>query len=677
VTLLRLSPDSERLRRIAKAHAAGELSTPDYRRIRAEVIERFAGADPADIGDNTERRWIERPAKTPVSDSAAAAEPRVRWLDRRRAYWLLLALALIAIGVGSATAWGATIPPVKQRDPNPATSPRIPVEHLGVRNFVAYPELGITPEAVDALLASALKDLGEASRPGPSGFTRAELDEIGMLLKSMGARDGAQLTEHDAAQLSALIAGQKGRRGASLVELEQVAGRLTQFYRAHGLPLATAYLPSQEVGGAGVYFEVLPGTLADVRVNGQSRVAAKLLTSAFSDQQGQPVERERVESAMYLINDLPGLDAQASFVAGEDVGSSDLNLVARNERSWDAQVRIDNEGDDHTGEERLIVDGSWFDPTGHGDALSAGVLATRNPENSYYGYLGYEAPLNGLRTRMHARISRDEFDYSNGQTELDGTADTAQIGATRILSRGRTRSVALDAGVSYQKLQLDGDGTSAALGTLNDQTLWFGSIGASTDRVYDGPRIALNGRIGVDGGAFDSGRQPGQSSPFYRLRVDGSAWELIPLPGFAAPQTLRLVFAGQVASTAMPGTLQMGLGGVGRVSAYDRSTASVDDGIFLGLELHAAPEAGRFGDFLLFANGGYGEIEREFDDDVSVGLASVGVGWDLPLGRWFGVTHANRFDAQLRFSVPVADKGSQDWINDDGVTLYWMLRYVP
>jgi hypothetical protein len=31
----------------------------------------------------------------------------------------------------------------------------------------------------------------------------------------------------------------------------------------------------------------------------------------------------------------------------------------------------------------------------------------------------------------------------------------------------------------------------------------------------------------------------------------------------------------------------------------------------------------------------------------------------------------------LRFAVPVADKGSQDWINDDGVTLYWMLRYVP
>ena len=86
---------------------------------------------------------------------------------------------------------------------------------------------------------------------------------------------------------------------------------------------------------------------------------------------------------------------------------------------------------------------------------------------------------------------------------------------------------------------------------------------------------------------------------------------------------------------------------------------------------------GRAGDFLLFADGGYGEIKREFADDVSVGLASVGVGWDMPLGTWLGARAPARLDAQLRFSVPVADKGSQDWINDDGVTLYWMLRYVP
>ena len=675
MTLLRLSPDSERLRRIAKAHAAGELSTPDYRRIRAEVIERFRDGAVEDHGDDTEPRWLERPvvpASVPTirTDSSPALEVVVA--SRRRLWWIALAVSIIAIAIGSA-AWGNTIPPVKQRDPNPVTSVRMPVDHIAIRNFVAYPDLGITSESVDAVLDAALKDLAEASRPGPSGFTRAELEEIGMQLKSMGVRDGHALSPQEAAQLSALVASQKSRRGASVVELEQIAARVTAFYRSHGLPLATAYLPSQEVTNTSVFFDVLPGTLGDVRVNGESKVTANLLASAFADQRGEPVRRDRVESAMYLINDLPGLDAQANFVAGDVVGDTDLNLAARNERAWGAQVRIDNEGDDHTGSERVFVDGSWLDPTGHGDALTAGVLATRNPENSYYGYLGYDTPLQGLRTRLHARLSHNEFDYSDGTTALNGTADTAELGITEVMARSRTRSIALDAGLNYQKLQLDQDGADS----LTDQSLWFLAAGASTDRVFDGPRISLNGRVGIDGGSFDSGRAPGQDSPFYRLRVDGSAWQLISLPGLASPQTLRLVVAGQLASTALPGTLQMGLGGPGRVQAYDRSTASVDDGIFVGLEFRVTPGTGGAGDFLAFTEGAYGEIKREFADDVSVGLASVGIGWDLPIAKWLGAARSRQLDAQLRFSVPVADKGSQDWINDDGVTLYWMLRYVP
>ena len=678
MTLLRLSPDSERLRRIAKAYAAGELSTPDYRRIRAEVIERFRGAEADELDDDTQPRWLERPipsAQASRAQPSAAVPSDAPASTRRRVWWWALLVSVIVIAVvGSATAWSGTIPPVKQRDPNPATSPRFPVDRLAVRNFVAYPDLGITEESVDAVLATALTDFEVASRPGPSGFTVAELEELGMLLKSMGVSQGQKLTDRDAAQLSALLAAQKARRGASLVELEQVAARLTAFYRAHGLPLATAYLPSQDVTNDDVFFEVLPGTLADVRVSGESRVHAKMLTSAFADQVGQPVRRDNVESAMYLINDLPGLDAQGMFAAGEAVGASELSLVARNERAWGAQVRIDNQGDDHTGSERVFVDGSWFDPTGHGDALSIGALATRNPENSYYGYLGYDTPLKGLRTRLHTRISRDQFDYSNNASEQNGTADTAELDVTEVLARSRTRSIALDIGASYQKLRLD---TEDAPGSLSDQSLWFVAADASTDRVFDAPRISMNGRIGIDAGDFDSGREPGQSSPFYRLRMDGSGWRLLSLPGFASPQTLRLVVSGQLASTAMPGTLQMGLGGPGRVRAYDRSTASVDDGIYVGLDFRMSPAAGRAGDFLLFADGAYGAIKREFADDVSVGLASVGVGWDLPLGTWLGASRAQVFDAQLRFSVPVADKGSEDWVNDDGVTLYWMLRYVP
>jgi hypothetical protein len=56
MSLLKLAPDSERLRRIARAYAAGEVAESEYRRIRSEVIDRFAPG--TNVGDDTEQRWV-------------------------------------------------------------------------------------------------------------------------------------------------------------------------------------------------------------------------------------------------------------------------------------------------------------------------------------------------------------------------------------------------------------------------------------------------------------------------------------------------------------------------------------------------------------------------------------------------------------------------------------------
>ena len=108
MTLLRLSPDSERLRRIAKAHAAGELSTPDYRRIRAEVIERFGGDAAVDHGDDTEPRWLERPTPAAIETDSSPAHSLVRGAPRARLWWLAVAVSVIAIVIGSTRAWGSS-----------------------------------------------------------------------------------------------------------------------------------------------------------------------------------------------------------------------------------------------------------------------------------------------------------------------------------------------------------------------------------------------------------------------------------------------------------------------------------------------------------------------------------------------------------------------------------------
>ena len=55
MSLLKLAADSERLRRVARAYAAGEVEEQEYRRIRSEVIERFTPE--TSVGDDTQQRW--------------------------------------------------------------------------------------------------------------------------------------------------------------------------------------------------------------------------------------------------------------------------------------------------------------------------------------------------------------------------------------------------------------------------------------------------------------------------------------------------------------------------------------------------------------------------------------------------------------------------------------------
>ena len=116
MTLLRLSPDSERLRRIAKAHAAGELSTPDYRRIRAEVIDGFADAPPETPGDETEPRWLYRPIAPAIKTDPPLAQPEPVGPSRYWVWLLAIVVLVILIFVGVVSARGSALTPDTQRD---------------------------------------------------------------------------------------------------------------------------------------------------------------------------------------------------------------------------------------------------------------------------------------------------------------------------------------------------------------------------------------------------------------------------------------------------------------------------------------------------------------------------------------------------------------------------------
>ncbi len=664
MSLMRLAPETVRLRRIARAWAAGECSLDEYRQARREVIDNFSSA-PFD-GDNTRRRWDEvtlrgaaAGAAASVNRSAGSGAVQEGGLDDSTSpghgRWILLLVMLLTI-FGVMTLWsgyvladGASVPPVSQRDPNPASSPRLPISEVRMKpgSWEALP--GIDPVAVDLVIDATLAEIRQRNAAAEHGFTPSELNEVARFLNVLGVHDGGDLSIADARDLSALIRDQKQRRGISVLELEEVAQAVQARLREAGYFLAVVYVRSQQVQAGSVELDVLAGRLGDVLVEGGDSAP---VVRHFADLLGQPLTLPVVSDRLYQLNTMPGFQAQASFEPGESVGDTRLRLNVLEQRKWNASVGLDNHGDAATGNERLLLDAAWLNPRGIGDRLDVGLLATVDPGNQTYGFLGYEAPA-GDHYRLRGQVGSNDFSWERG-TELDGEGRYFDLLARRSLHRDQTRSVELALGGAVHKLDWDaGVEQSVALvnGALSGHQTW--------DRI----RVAGDALVKLTAGRISDDRFVGQEENFWALELDLRAWTPVQLPVLDGEQKLSLRVQGQLANTYLPAPQRFALSGPYRIRSFDRGDLQVDQGVVMSLDLRVPI---KLGELIVFADSGYGDGRSEVDPYWRR-ATDVGLGWDADISA--------HLTSRFSWALPLVAKGSGG-VDDDGSRFYWSLQYA-
>lgn len=642
--LMRLAPESVRLRRIARAWAAGEFSQSEYRRARAQVIDRFAEQDPD--GDDTQPRWQPSEGLTPATSQGLPAHSALA--GRRAPLWLALLLLVLGLG-GAMLAWSEDrIPPVRDRDPNPASSPRLDVQRVVVGNFEAL--RGVTADALNRRIADKLLELRARHAPAAHGFSDDELDEVGRFLDALGIHEpDTRFNPADLRDLAALVARQKQRRGLSVVELEELAAHVQQIYRDAGYLLAVAYVPSQTVSDGQVELAVLPGVLGAVTVEGGD---ADLVRRRFADLIGRPVRTETLAARLYALNRLPGLTAQASFEEGAAVGETRLDLSLIEERTGSLKLRADNHGDAQTGQQRLAAAASWLSPRGIGDSLTAEAVWSAAPSNQLFGQLDYQTPLAGA-TELRAGIARNDYRWQQVE-DVDAEGWFGGLALRQHLQRSRRRSAALEIGVGRQRLDWQG--------SLR-QDVDLIRAAALGERLWDGLRIAAEGVVELAWGRIDGDRFSGQDEDFWNLSAQGSVWTPLSLPLLPGPQTLSLGFDAQTADGRLPGPRRLALGGAEAARAFQRDVYLADRGVQLDLTLRlpAGP-----GELLLFTDTAFGE-DRTDGAQSWAHLSSAGIGWEARLGDvWF---------TRTTLALPVSARGSGG-LDDDGPRLFWSLEYA-
>ncbi|MEI6732759.1 MAG: ShlB/FhaC/HecB family hemolysin secretion/activation protein [Comamonadaceae bacterium] len=394
-------------------------------------------------------------------------------------------------------------------------------------------------------------------------------------------------------------------------QLQQLADRVTEFLKSRGWFSARASLPEQDLTDGKLEISISTG-----RVDGGLQgIELKASDSRLKEQHVRAVlaatlpgvaslglNLQHLEHALLVLNELPGVNSQASLARGKDSNSTRLQIEIAEGPVLLSSATLDNFGSRYTGTVRGTGQVRILDPYGAGDQVTLGAVGAAGVA---MGTLGYSRPLgaSGLNWGLNASTMRYSIGADLSNLDLSGSASTAgvSLGYPFLLSNNAHLRGTL--GADYKALVDSGNGA-----TLRDKRLLNAVASLTGDRMDDLGGGALNnfslaltlGRLDLAGSASDlAADQAGPRANGSFNKVTYSLSRLQKLPGAF---TLFASLNGQFANTNLDSSEKFILGGSSGVRAYPSGEGSGDSGWGGSLEArYDMPAATSLGNLQWFA----------------------------------------------------------------------------
>lgn len=451
-------------------------------------------------------------------------------------------------------------------------------------------------------------------------------------------------------------------KGMTFSALKKIVDNLSQFLRSKGYGFARAYLPAQEIKDGVVDITILLGRIEGgkkgdgIAIQGgeglrlkEERVRQTLAAATVS--QTPYLKVEGLERGLLLLNDLPGVSAQASLDPGSTQGDTKLRVDMGEGRLLSGLLWLDNAGNRYTGEARLNGQLNVNDPTGQGDQFYAQASVA---ERFGLGKLGYSLPLGYDGMRLGASYTGLGYEVGKAFAALNnrGTAQTFNLNATYPIVRQREHN--LSANVSYDLKAMRDQSLGVTTSDKRVDTWNAGISGNEMDRLGGGGMTQYGVSLAV--GEVDLSRAgaaltadhagPNTQGNYTKLNYSLSRLQRID-SNWAVFGALN----GQFADRNLDSSEKFLLGGASGVRAYPSGEASGDEGMLLNLEVrYDLPLQSRWGNWQFVGFYDKGQVARyktvwegqnAFTPGQSnrYGLSGAGVGINLSKGD----SHAVRF----------------------------------
>jgi len=309
---------------------------------------------------------------------------------------------------------------------------------------------------------------------------------------------------------------------------------------------------------------------------------------------GAAIKRYELERVVYLLKDLPGVDASATLTSGASVGESDITIdvFAREGKSVSGSIGLDNLGVGSTGEYHATAVLNVDHPFDIGDQFSLMLQPTSQSGNSLVR-AGYTLPVGPYATKLNLSASSSAYRLGAPFEALGATgkSDVYSVTVIQPLERGRLSNSVVIGGIDYKDLKdtVVGQDTGQKIDTYRLGVLGFKTFpraAAVQTGAESSGLSALGGQtsyslIATSGNVkLDPSADPlSTSGQFVKVNFD-----LQYVQFFSDGLSLSAVLSGQLASKNLRPSERVSFGGPNGVRGYAVSSGAGDEGAVLSLE---------------------------------------------------------------------------------------------
>ncbi len=255
-------------------------------------------------------------------------------------------------------------------------------------------------------------------------YMKATIDEIGskgVYVNSIEVSPSEILTRDE---INSVI-GQYVGRNVFMSDIQNAINELNRIYAERGYVTARAYLPEQTVSNGNIKIELIESKIGNVTVANNKYTTKGYILKRMPEKSGQLFDIVDLEKDVLDFNRYhDGVNLTANLSAGEQPGTTDIELVAQETFPLHIIGMMDNAGRRSTGQLRggpAIVMDSLFH---HRDQMSLGTYFSKGAISPFFDY---SVPVNKKDGRVGFSYSSTFANVKNGPYNWLGLKSNSYI----------------------------------------------------------------------------------------------------------------------------------------------------------------------------------------------------------------------------------------------------------